>query len=166
VQVLIVRHAAAVPSDTPGLRDEDRPLTPEGREKFRLAARGVAHLLDLPDVLLASPFKRARQTAEIAAEAWGGAPISFEEALARQDLRAIARLLTRHSGAACVALFGHEPTVSGLLASLLGSETPEAFAFKKGAAALVETSAPEERGSGRLVWFLSPGVLRSLGGEE
>jgi phosphohistidine phosphatase len=166
VQVLIVRHAAAVPSGTSGIGEAERPLTPEGRAKFEVAARGLARLLDAPEVLLSSPLKRARQTAEIAAEAWGGQPVLFDAALAGEDLDAIDRLLGRQARDSCVALFGHEPTVSALLARLLGLDNAEAVAFKKGAAALVETSDPAASGSGQLVWFLSPGALRSLGGED
>ena len=166
MQVLIVRHAAAVPSGTGGIHEEERPLTAEGRAKFEAAARGLARLLAAPDVLLSSPLKRARQTAEIAARAWGDRPVSFDAALAGEDLDAIARLLARQPREASVALFGHEPTVSSLVAHLLGLESAEAVSFKKGTAALVETSDPAASGSGRLVWFLSPGALRAVGGED
>ena len=67
MQLLIIRHAIAVPRGTPGIPDEDRPLTPEGEQKFREAAEGLAKLVDRPDALLTSPWLRAKQTAAIAA---------------------------------------------------------------------------------------------------
>ena len=69
MRLLIIRHAAAVERGTPGLGDDDRPLTPKGKSRFRAAAKGLARIVARPDVLLTSPLPRARQTAEIAARA-------------------------------------------------------------------------------------------------
>ena len=61
-----------------------------------------------------------------------------------------------------IALVGHEPALSALLAHLLGMhQGDDRFAFKKGGAALVHLpdgpSVP-----GRLIWFVKPRILRSL----
>ncbi len=167
MHVLIVRHAPAVPQGAPGLREEERPLTPEGEAKFRLAAGGLARVVEPPDVLLSSPLKRAVQTAHLAVQAWGGRPrASLAPALAEGSLDAIVTLLGEQERRARVAVFGHEPSVSALLARLLGLREADAVAFKKGGAALVEVEDPREAGSARLIWFLPPGVLRALGGGE
>jgi phosphohistidine phosphatase SixA len=65
-----------------------------------------------------------------------------------------------------VALFGHEPGVSALLAHLLGSRSPDGLAFKKGAAALVEIARPATAGSGQLIWCAPPALLRLAGGRR
>jgi phosphohistidine phosphatase len=70
-------------------------------------------------------------------------------------------VLRRQPGDATVAIVGHEPTLSQLLARLLGSGRAERFAFKKGGAALVELPT-EGRSAGRLIWFLRPRILRDL----
>ena len=44
MKLLLVRHAAAVPSGTPGIPDDERPLTPEGVAKFRVGAKGLARI--------------------------------------------------------------------------------------------------------------------------
>ena len=47
MELMIVRHAIAVDHGDPAYkRDEDRPLTPEGMHKFRLAARGLKEFAD------------------------------------------------------------------------------------------------------------------------
>jgi phosphohistidine phosphatase len=166
MQVLIVRHAPAVPQGSPGVREEERSLTPEGEAKFRLAARGLARVVDAPDALLTSPLRRARQTADIAAKAWGALAVSLAPALAQDDLDAMVALLGRQERKVRAALFGHEPSVSALLARLLGLGAAAAVGFKKGGAALVEIEDPRQPGSARLIWFLPPGVLRALGGGE
>lgn len=159
MRLLLVRHAEAI-DRTAGMRDEDRTLTPDGAKKFRLTAKGLARLVE-PDVVLTSPLPRARQTAEIAAEAWGGPRPEDAAALASGSWSGFTALLEGRSGDATVALFGHEPTLSEWLARLLGSDRSAALAFKKGGAALVEVAGTLEGGS-QLVWFLPPKVLREL----
>ena len=162
MKLLIVRHAIAVPHGTPGVAENDRPLTPEGELKFREAAKGLARVLDRPDALLTSPWLRARQTAAIAAEAWGGIEPKLEDALASGSFEAQAKVLDKFSEDATVAIFGHEPWVSELLGRLLGTRASERLTFKKGGAALVDV--PDElAGGGSLVWYLTPKLLRKLG---
>ena len=63
MKLLLIRHATAVPSGTPGIPDDERPLTAKGKKKFRLAARGLARIVRRPDALLTSPLPRALETA-------------------------------------------------------------------------------------------------------
>src|SRR6266705_1814408 len=143
MRVLIIRHAAAVPSGTPGIADDDRPLTPKGEAKFRVAATGLARIADRPDVLLTSPLPRARATAGV---------------------DAILAALRHQPREATVAIVGHEPVLGALLARLLGAPEGEQFPFKKGGAALVDLpQAPS--GGARLIWFLKPKILRALAHE-
>lgn len=162
MRLLIVRHAIAVPHGAPGVAENDRPLTPEGELKFREAAKGLARVLDRPDALLTSPLLRARQTAAIAAQAWGGPEPKPEPALASGSFEAQAEVLDRYPEDATVAIFGHEPWVSELLARLIGTKQAERLAFKKGAAALVEVEDKLADG-GALLWYLPPRLLRKLG---
>jgi phosphohistidine phosphatase len=161
VRLLIIRHAAAVPSGTPGIADDERPLTPRGRERFERAARGLVRIVDRPDVLLTSPLPRARATAEIAARAFGRLEPVVEPVLAHGTPAAIVAALARRSQDGLVAIVGHEPTLSSLLARLVEGESGERFAFKKGGAALVDLPAGP-RAAGRLVWFVKPRILRTL----
>jgi phosphohistidine phosphatase len=161
MELLIVRHAIAVERGAPGLSDDVRPLSPEGRDKFRTAARGLAEIVKRPDALLTSPLLRARQTAEIAAAAWGRIKPRELQALADGDFDGLGAALAELPAGALVAVFGHEPHVSDLLARLLGGAAPERLTFRKGGAALVELPAKLADG-GRLIWYLRPRVLRAL----
>ena len=160
--LLIIRHAIAIPRGTPGIPDEERPLTPEGELKFREAAKGLAALVDRPDALLTSPWLRAKQTASIAAAAWGHVEAKATAAFAGGSFEQQAEVLDRYPRDATVAVVGHEPHVSELLARLLGSRNDDRLTFKKGGAALVDVPGPLAEG-GELVWFLPPKVLRKLG---
>ncbi len=126
------------------MRDDDRPLTPEGKEKFRVAAKGA--------------------TAEIAARAFKRITPTVDAALALGSVAGIVAALKTHPLGATVAIVGHEPLLSALLAHLLGAVHGERLAFKKGGAALVDL--PDGPSSaGRLIWFLKPRVLRALAGD-
>jgi len=162
MQLLIIRHAIAVDRGTPGIPDEERALTPEGEAKFREVAKGLARLVDRPDALLTSPWLRARQTAAIAAAAWGRIEPKDTPALASGSFDEQASVLDRYPDDATVAVVGHEPWVSELLARILGSRHDDRLTFKKGGAALVEVPGRLADG-GSLVWFLPPKVLRRLG---
>jgi phosphohistidine phosphatase len=164
VRLLLVRHAAAVPRGTPGVHDDERALTPKGKAKFTVAAKGLARIARRPDVLLTSPLPRARATADIAARAFKRIEPTIEPALAHESLDGIVAALDTCPPGATVAIVGHEPTLSALLARLLGASHGERLAFKKGGAALVDL--PDgPTGLGVLLSFLRPKVLRTLAGD-
>jgi phosphohistidine phosphatase len=163
MKLLLVRHAAALAPGTPGVLDAERPLTPSGRARFSVAARGLVRIVGRVDVLVTSPLTRARETAEIAAGAFMHVEPEVEAALAGDRVDAILAALARRPREATVALVGHEPMLATLLARMVGSPDAERFAFKKGGAALV--ALPDAHaGTGRLIWFLPPRVLRALAG--
>jgi phosphohistidine phosphatase len=162
MRLIIIRHAIAVPRGTPDIPDDERPLTRRGERRFREAARGLARVQPRPDVLLTSPLPRARQTADIAAGAWGKIKAKETDVLAGGSFPEVAAILDKLPREATVAIVGHEPDVSELLAAILGSRDAAAFTFKKGGAAAVEVPGPLGQG-GALLWFLSPRLLRRLG---
>jgi phosphohistidine phosphatase len=165
MKLLLVRHAVAVPRGTPGIPDAERPLTPEGEAEFRVAARGLARIARRPDVLLTSPLPRARVTAEIAAQAFKHVEPRIEPALAHESVDGIVAALKAHPQGATVALVGHEPVLSAVLARLLGCSKGERFAFEKGGAALVDL--PDgPAATGQLIWFLQARVLKVVGAAD
>ncbi len=162
MRLLIIRHAIAVERGTPEIADDDRPLTRKGERTFQQVARGLARIEPRPDALLTSPLPRARQTAEIAAQAWGKIKPKKVDALANGSFAEIAAILDKLPRDITVALVGHEPDVSELLAAILGSKDSAAFAFRKGGVAVVEVAGPLGQG-GSLVWAMPPRLLRRLG---
>jgi phosphohistidine phosphatase len=162
MQVLIIRHAIAVPRGTPDIPDDERPLTRAGEKRFRQAARGLARVADRPDALLTSPLPRAARTAELAAKAWGKISPTDTPALAGGEVAEVFKAIEDHGAEATVAVVGHEPQVSELLGRLIGADKSDRLTFRKGGAALVEADGPLAEG-GRLVWYLTPRLLRELG---
>jgi phosphohistidine phosphatase len=161
MKLTIIRHAIAVPSGTEGVADDERPLTDKGRRRFGEISRGLAEICESPDVLLTSPLPRALETAQIAARAWGDVTPTSEPALAEGSVDRILAVLVRQSPDQHVAIVGHEPTLSALLARLLGSEAVERFAFRRGGVAHLDLPGSPADG-GRLEWFTRPRILRAL----
>ena len=161
MKLTIIRHGIAVASGTEGIPDDERPLTRKGRRRFRLAAQGLAQVCRVPDVLLTSPLPRAAETAKIAAKAWGGIDPVSEPLLAHGSLDEILALLGTFAADQRVAVVGHEPTLSTLLARLIGSNRHERVALRKRGVAHVHVPGAPGEGA-RLEWFLRPRILRAL----
>jgi phosphohistidine phosphatase len=162
MDVCLVRHAIAVDRGTPGYEDDyARPLTADGRKRMELAAAGLAKLF-VAEVILTSPLIRASQTAEVLHEQFQ-CPVKRCDALGRDDHSGVIEALRARTEAR-VALVGHEPWMSGLLAVLLtGSDDAFRTEFKKGAAALVSSVGPPIAGGLTLQWFMTPSALRRIG---
>jgi len=70
----LVRHAVAEERGADWPDDSQRPLTAEGSKRWRREAHGLAALGARPDLILTSPFTRARQTADLLAAAFPKKP--------------------------------------------------------------------------------------------
>jgi phosphohistidine phosphatase len=156
----LIRHAAAEERSA-SQSDEDRALTPEGVRKFRQAARGIVRLLreHPPELILTSPLLRARQTAELLAEAFDNAKIRAElrGINALDTASSLSKLLKELHGRDAVAI-GHEPTLSEWIGELCFGAAG-AMDFKKGAIAAIELTPAAKA---KLLFLIPPGVLRDL----
>ena len=164
VEVFLVRHAIAHERDrTRWPNDALRPLTAEGKKKFRKAARGLAHCLPRGAVLLTSPFTRARETAAILAAATRGPKAVECEQLAAGAPVELAFELLRGRREKAVVLVGHEPHLSTWMsAALAGGHARLKIEFKKGGAACLDFEKRVEPGGATLRWMLPPRTLREL----
>ena len=167
MRLLVVRHAIA--EDRAAFArshkdDSTRPLTPDGRRKMERAALGLKELVPELDVLAASPYKRAIETAEIIAAAYGGPSVERVPDLAPGAGvdRVVSWLADRHARGS-VAVVGHEPDLGQLVCALLASTNGPFLELRKGAACLLELAGPVKRGAATLDWFLGPKHLRLLG---
>lgn len=163
--VMLLRHAIADDASTSG-RDEDRRLTGEGKRKLREVVAGM-RALELPvDVVMASPLRRAVETAEIVAEGFESKrQIEVSSALspgAGPD--AVIAALAHVGRPAGLVLVGHEPDLAALASTLLvGTPGLLHMEFRKaGLAGIVVASLPP-RSAGALDFFLTPAQLRRIG---
>ncbi|HEY0271541.1 MAG TPA: histidine phosphatase family protein [Chitinophaga sp.] len=112
--LLLIRHAKSSWND-PDMDDFDRPLNKRGKANApemasRLRQRGV-----LPELLIASPAKRAKSTAKIMAKAWNypRQAILFEEELYLCYASTFLKVITRiDDDFDAVAIFAHNPGIT------------------------------------------------------
>jgi phosphohistidine phosphatase len=166
MNLYLLRHAiASEQSARSGFADSKRQLTAEGRQKLRRAAKGMkAFGLDF-DVILSSPYLRARQTAEIVAEMFEmPARLQFSEHLKPNGRPAalIQQILKLSGPPDEVLLVGHEPWLSGFL-SLLASGGPNcAVAMKKAGLCKLAADALQPGRCATLEWLLTPRQLAMM----
>ncbi|HEY1435370.1 MAG TPA: phosphohistidine phosphatase SixA, partial [Thermoanaerobaculia bacterium] len=150
MEIWLLRHAAAEDRSASG-RDADRTLTEDGHRRAREVARGLAALEPDIELVLTSPFARARQTADSVVRALKlGARLRETAALVPdadpEDI--LAEVRAEKTGS--VLLVGHEPHMGSLLGRLVAGRPGLVIPMKKAALA-------------RLAWEGSgPATLRAL----
>ncbi|HET6566763.1 MAG TPA: histidine phosphatase family protein [Rhodothermales bacterium] len=130
----LMRHGIAE-RPVSGGEDYARALTGHGRDVLAKAARTLREVLAAPDILLHSPYLRARQTAEIMADAWGLSPereVLLAPGCGMSDLQDVYEL---HGGPERLMTVGHQPDVGTLVQLLTG----RAVSIREGTLVVIET---------------------------
>jgi phosphohistidine phosphatase len=165
MNLFFLRHGKAFPRGPKWRPDSKRPLTREGEEKMKEAARGMAALEVSFDLILASPYARAWRTAEILAEAYGAKKL-FETSHLAPEAEAkdiIDEINGNFASFQQVVLVGHEPFLSALLSTLLTGAGGLSIDLKKGALCKLSIEKLALQKCARLEWLLTPGQMARLG---
>ena len=162
MRFVLLRHGPAGTRDPLAWPDDrERPLTDKGLERTRRACAGVLHLEPETELVLTSPLRRCRQTAECLRETSDGAVhLRVTETLAPggawSDLLGELESLPAPR---TTVLVGHEPDL-GKLAGLLLFGAPAPLPIRKAGACSIEFEVRCAPGRGRMRWFLPPRALR------
>ena len=163
----LLRHAIAAERGTPGYTDDSkRPLTSKGAKKMKRIAQGMKTLGIEFDLLLSSPYARARQTAEIVAAVFHTKKkLCFSEHLTVEGdpVKLIYQLTHKHRSAVNVILVGHEPYLSSLASVLLTGQEELPLTFKKGGLCKLAVRRLLLAQCATLEWLLTPRVLAAVG---
>jgi phosphohistidine phosphatase len=144
MELYFIRHGiAADRSQYP--RDEDRPLTDEGREKTRKVAKRLYDLNVRLDGILTSPLVRAQQTAEILKQESLSQQIEVFPPLAPGgEINTWVNWYDqwRYNGEKTdLALVGHQPDLGNWAEVLLWGSAKDKFLLKK--AGVIGLKLPE-----------------------
>ena len=167
MDLYILRHGIAVEPGTPGYEDDaDRPLTPEGQRKLGQIADAM-EALDLSfDRIISSPYVRARETAEIVAEALGAdKTLELSDTLTPGgSFKRLVELLNRlEPSPKSVLLVGHEPYLSGLISLLVSGKETFGVVMKKGGLCKLTTESLKHGRCAALQWLLTPKQMALMG---
>lgn len=168
MELYVVRHAIAYRRDADLWPDDSkRPLTPEGEERFRRAARGILRLVPGVDLVLTSPFARAWRTAEILERQGWPAPVPCEELEPDYPPHKAVGVLADQAEAGSVVVVGHRPGLHELVSYLLTGDAESAdIQIKKGGIVRLQLEGYPEPGSASLRWLLTPKILRAVCAES
>jgi len=114
-RLTLIRHAKSDWSD-PDLNDFDRPLNERGKKAAPLMGKRLASRSHVPDLLVSSPAKRARKTAQLIAKELGLAKtdIRFDEVIYEAPVDNLLEVLKALPDDCHPALIGHNPGLSDL----------------------------------------------------
>jgi phosphohistidine phosphatase len=156
MELYVIRHAVAIERGG-GISDEDRYLTPRGRESFRLTAKAFTKKGIIPDCIVTSPLVRCVQTADILAEAlaFSGELLVSRDLAPGFDLAGLYRVITSCGGAQKIAIIGHEPDLGILVEALL--KLGGSFSLKKGMAVALDLEPQQQDMPARLNWIMHKG---------
>jgi phosphohistidine phosphatase len=163
VDIYVIRHADAVRVGEMGATtDAERALSPAGESQAQAVAAALQRQGVTLDGIVTSPLRRALQTAEGIARHWAQpAPeVRVCEDLAPGVMHKRLSRYLRDLGMGRVALVGHEPDLSGLVAWLIGSKKAQVEMAKAGVAHIACSDEPRKAG-GSLVWLVTPEWMRT-----
>jgi phosphohistidine phosphatase len=162
MDLYIIRHAIAVDEYED---DSQRPLSDKGKKKMRQIAKGLRTLGVDFDLILSSPYVRAKETAEILADVFKTkADVAFSENLVPMgdpDLL-IAEMNEKYS-ANSVALVGHEPHLTALIGLLVSESANLDMTLKKGGVCRLSADDLHHSRKATLEWLITPGILVEIG---
>jgi phosphohistidine phosphatase len=166
VKLYLLRHGIAVEPGTPGYeKDAGRPLLPKGKRQLGQIAEAMK-AMDLQfDLILSSPFLRAKQTAEIVARSLNlQKRLQFSEVLTPEgDPAALIRQVNAMKPApGKVLVVGHEPQLSHLIALLTTGHPALEVDLKKGGLCKLEVESLRAGPCAALAWLLTPRQMRLM----
>ncbi len=162
MDLYILRHTSA--ADPHGYaQDADRPLTETGRREAQNVADALLEIGNKIELVLTSPYLRARETASIITNKLKiEPPEDCGFLLPGADSTALMMFLSQRR-AQSIMLVGHAPDLSYLVSTLcMGLET-SGVEFSKGALALLDVERPVRRRRCRLMYLLPLRITEKLG---
>jgi phosphohistidine phosphatase len=165
MKIYLIRHSNAVDLGTPGYDDDSqRPLTEKGRDKMNGIASALRKLKVEPNLIVSSPYVRARQTAEILAKVLKFKKgLSFSEALIPmgnpEDM--IGEINEKYSVDELV-LVSHEPCISNLVATLIAGSPDISINVKNGGVCCLSADDLHLERRAVMEWLLTPKMLSEL----
>lgn len=158
MNLYLIRHAVAVEEYED---DSQRPLTDKGRKKMRQIAKGARALGVEFDLILSSPYVRARETAEILADVFKmKKDVQFSDHLTPMgDPELLIAEMNEKYAVSSVALVGHEPFLTALIGLLIADNANVDITLKKGGVCSLSADDLHHTRKASMDWLLTPGIL-------
>jgi len=166
MNLYVIRHAIAVDEGTSEYEsDSERPLTDKGRKKMRQIAKALRNLGVEFDLILSSPYVRARETAEILADVFKmKKKLDFSDNLIPMgNPELLITEVNEKYSVNSLAVVGHEPHLSTLVGLLVAENAKIDVTLKKGGVCYLSADDLHQEHRATLEWLLTPGILMEIG---
>jgi len=166
-RLVLLRHAK---SDWPDVADHDRPLAKRGRRDAPAVGRWLGASGYVPDAVVCSTARRARETWDLAATGMAAAvpraspAVRYEPRVYEATVLGLLMLIREFDAGWRTALIvGHNPGMAELTVGLASPDSAPPQAFPTAAVAVLGLPGPWAEaapGEARLVAFTVPAELR------
>lgn len=157
MKLFVLRHADA---QTTGTSDDQRAISGKGVDQVQRVSSFCKQQGEVPDVILHSPLRRARETAELFSKGVGRPRLIEVPWLSGGMTPGLAfENLASYLEFPSVMIVGHEPDFSHFIAACLGLDDPGALHIRKASLTCLEL-ATLESGAGRLEYLLPAKLLK------
>jgi phosphohistidine phosphatase len=158
MEIYILRHGIAEEPEA-GMPDAERALTDIGREKLRAILERARHGGVKPSLILTSPYRRALQTAHMAAQILGCNKIVESEVLVPSSApKAVWDAICARRREPALLIAGHEPLLGMTVGYLLGAPMLHVD-LKKAALVRIDQEGFGAAPHGILKWMLTPRLV-------
>lgn len=130
-RLYLLRHARAKWAE-PGSRDYDRALDPSGKADAETVAASMLLAGYLPDRVLCSGARRARETWEAASRHLAVTDVVYLDGLYSSDAGGYLEIIRQEGGAGSVLVVGHNPMMEDLAMALSRGGETDALAAVSG----------------------------------
>jgi phosphohistidine phosphatase len=159
MELYLFRHGHAE-EGKPGHSDADRALTDEGRKKVAEVVKAARKSGVEPSLIISSPYKRAVETARLAAEGCGykGEVVHTDTLVPHGSPEKVWLELRDYREETAILVTGHEPLMSHLLAYFLASPALRVD-MKKAAMVRIDFGSSGPTPHGVLRWMIYPKLV-------
>ncbi|HEY8270723.1 MAG TPA: phosphohistidine phosphatase SixA [Pseudobdellovibrionaceae bacterium] len=163
MELILMRHGLAEDREEfakKNLEDSARPLTMKGRKRTQKVAIQLRDWMEDMDLIVTSPFVRARQTADLVSQIFIDTPVVEAAELVPTSLpQSFKRWLRSHGeDHKRIMAVGHEPHLSALASFLMANQLEPLLEIKKSGVLCLNIESFKEiaPGSAKLLWLVQP----------
>ena len=159
MELYLFRHGIAE-DGKPGSSDSDRALTEEGRRKTAEVVKAARKAGVQPSLIISSPYKRALETARIAADGFDykSEIVHTQTLVPHGSPEKVWNELRDYRDQTAILLAGHEPLMSHMVAYFLASPALR-VEMKKAAMVRIDIGSLGAVPHGTLRWMIHPKLV-------
>lgn len=166
MELILFRHGIAEEREDWAKKNPDdhlRPLTLKGRRRVQKVGMRLRDWIGEIDMIVSSPYTRARQTAEILAQVYYETPVEEAAELVPQSpVASFVKWLRSHArDCSRVVMVGHEPHMTTFASYLLAGSQDSFLSLKKGGVMCLEVESFDklQAGDAELMWSVPPRMI-------